>query len=51
VSGYFWRSFLSGLRVRAAGHPGGRDDTARLRCQPLLDRADAIEHARHQIRT
>jgi hypothetical protein len=24
---------------------------ARLRCQPLLDRADAIEHARYQIRT
>jgi hypothetical protein len=23
----------------------------RLRCQPLLDRADAIQHARHQIRT
>jgi class 3 adenylate cyclase len=23
---------------------------ARLRCQPLLDRADAIEHAQHQIR-
>ena len=24
---------------------------ARLRCRPLLDRADAIEHAQHQIRT
>jgi class 3 adenylate cyclase/predicted ATPase len=23
----------------------------RLRCQPLLDRADAVEHAQHQIRT
>ena len=23
---------------------------ARLRCQPLLDRADAVEHAQHQIR-